>query len=74
MHIIYDYCELFSILMNLATIALQVGCSDKIIQPITSTFNHLFIILVLSLNNNTYVRKQNDNVMRREGGDHFISI
>ena len=38
-HIIYDYSlYLFSILMNLGKIVFQVGCSDKIIQPISSTF------------------------------------
>jgi hypothetical protein len=36
--------KLFSILMNLSNIVLQVGCSDKIIQPISSTSVHLFII------------------------------
>jgi hypothetical protein len=39
--------KLFSILMNLGKIVLQVGCSDKIIQPISSTSVHVFIILVL---------------------------
>jgi hypothetical protein len=41
--IVYDYCiavKLFSILMNLGKIVLQVGCSDNIIQPISSTFIH----------------------------------
>ena len=37
--------KLFSILMNLGKIVLQVGCSDKIIQPISSTV-HSFVILV----------------------------
>jgi hypothetical protein len=41
--------------MNLGKIVLHVGCSDKIIQPISS---------YKSLNKNIYVRKQNDNVMR----------
>ena len=66
--------KLFSILMNLGKIVLQVGCSDKIIQPISSTSVHVFIILVLIFNKNIYIRKQNDNVMKREGGDSFISI
>jgi hypothetical protein len=42
--------KLFSILMNLGKIVLQVCCSDKIIQPISSTsvqYMHVFIILVL---------------------------
>ena len=43
--------------MNLGKIVLQVGCSDKIIQPISSTF-------ILHSCINIYVRKQNDNVMR----------
>jgi hypothetical protein len=34
--------KLFSILMNLGIkIVLQVGCSDKIIQPISSTSVHV---------------------------------
>jgi hypothetical protein len=53
--------KLFSILMNLGKIVLQVGCSDKVIQAISSTSVH-------------HIRKQNDNVMRRDGGDSFISI
>jgi hypothetical protein len=51
-----------------------MGCSDKIIQPISSTSVHVVIILVLSLNKNIYIRKQNDNVMRREDGDSFIAF
>jgi hypothetical protein len=57
--------------VKLFFILMQVGCSDKIIYPISS---FLFIILVLSLNKNIYVRKQNDNVMRREGGDSFTVL
>ena len=48
---IYDYCScqvifliLVAILMNLDEIILQVGCSDKIIQPTSSTFIHHFCI------------------------------
>jgi hypothetical protein len=32
--------KLFSMLMHLGKIVLQVGCSDKIIKPISSTFIH----------------------------------
>jgi hypothetical protein len=32
--------KLFSLQMNLGKIVLQVGCSDKIIQLISSTFIH----------------------------------
>jgi hypothetical protein len=40
-HIIYDLAvKLLSILMNLGKIVLQVGCFDKIIQPVSSTFIH----------------------------------
>jgi hypothetical protein len=37
--------KLFSMLMHLGKIVLQVGCSDKIIKPISSTsfIHHLFI-------------------------------
>jgi hypothetical protein len=49
--------------MNLGKIVLQVGCSDKIIQPISSTFI-LHSCIIKPLNKNICVRKQNDNVMR----------
>ena len=42
--IIHCSIKLFSILVNLGKIVLQVGCSDEIIQPISNT---LFFILVL---------------------------
>ena len=48
--------KLFSILMNLGKIVLQVGCSDKIIQPISSTSVHVFIILVLISKQKHYTR------------------
>ena len=63
--------KLFSILMNLDKIVLQVAV---ILTKLSTQYPvHLFIILVLISSKNIYVRKQNDNVMR-EGGDYFISI
>jgi hypothetical protein len=44
--------------MNFGEIVLQVGCSDEIIQQIYPV--HLLVIVVLiSINKNIYVRKQN---------------
>ena len=58
--------------MNLDKIVLQVAV---ILTKLSIQYPvHLFIILVLISKQNIYVRKQNDNVMRREGGDSFISI
>ena len=63
--------KLFSILMNLGKIVLQVGCSDKIIQPISSTSVYMYSFLYQSLNKNIYIRKQNDN-FNEEGGWGFF--
>jgi hypothetical protein len=60
MYMIIAAVKLFSILINLGKIVLQGGCSDKIIQPISITSVHVFIILVLiSINKNICIRKQN---------------
>ena len=68
--------------MNFGEIVLQVGCSDGIIQQIYPV--HLLVIVVLiSINKNIYVRKQNGGgrVGGRGGvkktclpGDSVISI
>ena len=53
--------------MNFGEIVLQVGCSDGIIQQIYPV--HLLVIVVLiSINKNIYVRKQNDGWMLVGGG------
>ena len=57
--------KLFSILVNLGKLVLQMGCSDKIIQSISSTFIHHSCINLQTKTFKFYVRKQNDNVKWR---------